>query len=267
MNKSRFIWALCLILSALICFGSGCTTAINPEVIGEGEVEIVSPEEISNGGNQGGNQGGTDTPIVPDEPFVPDINDTDDKVQIGGDYDFSTQYDYTGATLTTVNGSFSVGSDSNGTTYVATTGNALSVNMGSTGIPFPYGTMSADVVNNTSDSGIVFGLSSTRSYFWEGTGISYYFYFVSFQGYIYLGKADNGGWSALCNSTIPNWSGSTSYNLKVVYKGTKILCFLNDEYVFSYSESTPLKGTGWGVRAGASGASIKNVKISSSFTY
>ena len=275
MNKSICVWALSIIITSLICFGSGCANMQNPEVVGQGDAQVVSPTEnpapgeypvVSPSLNPDGNLGGSDSidPGLPSEPFIPEIEDFDNPVEIGGSYDFSTQYDYTGATLTLVDGYFIVDQDENGYYYQASGSRALSVN---TSVAFPYGTISADVINNASDTGIVFGLSSTKTHFWEGSGISYYFFFINFGGTAYLGKADNGGWAALAEYIIPDWTASTSYNIKAVFMGNKILCFLNDQHIFSYSDANVLTGTGWGVRAGDSGAIIKNVQISSQFVY
>ena len=132
--------------------------------------------------------------------------------------------------------------------------------------PFPYGTISADVMNNGSDSGIVFGLSTIRNSFWEGAGVSYYFAFVSYQGILFLGRTVNGVWTTLTYTDIIGYTADTTYNLKVLYRVDKIVLLLDDVPMLSYRADAPLSGTGWGIRAGAAGATISNIKISNKVT-
>lgn len=257
------LWKLLLVVLSVVIFAfSGMACAVRGYLPTESEdagyMDTVSPDE-------------TDTPpevddgeeeSKPYEPFIPGIMDFDPDNPIGGDYDFSTVYDYTGATLKDASGTFV---EENGA-YTAQYGAALYVNRNEQ-YPFPYGTLSADVISKGTDTGIVFGLSANRNYFWEGSGISYYFFFVSQAGRAYLGKADNGGWAALSEREIPNYSGNTKYNVKVIFKGNKILCYIDGQQMLSYADSNALAGTGWGIRAGGVGATISNVQISSSFIY
>ena len=46
----------------------------------------------------------------------------------------------------------------------------------------------------------------------------------------------------------------------------KIIVYLDDVYQFNYRVSSPLEGTGWGIRTGVAGATISNIQISSDVT-
>ena len=222
-------------------------TKVAPEVISEGDVvAVVSPTVFVEEPEE-------DKPI-----FIPDIIDKDEFVDLVDKGDYSKVYDYTNASLTTCWGNMTVSEG----IYTSTTAGAIMANKDSS-TPFPYGTISADVMNNGSDTGIIFGLTANASSFWEGAGITYYFYFVSQGGTAYLGKADNGTWSVLGQHTIENFSAQATYNIQVIYKESRVLCYLDGECVLGFLSSS-LPGTGWGLRAGASGAVISNIQISSS---
>ena len=198
---------------------------------------------------------------VPHETFVPEYTDDEPFVDMEIDRDFSTQYDYSFAGMYAASGEF----ESLDGKYTAKTANAMNVHMSSYA-PFPYGTISADVMNNGSDSGIVFGLSTIRNSFWEGAGVSYYFAFVSYQGILFLGRTVNGVWTTLTYTDIIGYTADTTYNLKVLYRVDKIVLLLDDVPMLSYRADAPLSGTGWGIRAGAAGATISNIKISNKVT-
>ena len=138
--------------------------SIYPSVSQTGDSAELLVPEIQEEGTTG------DTPR---EPFVPEFEDDEPFVDMDVSRDFSTQYDYSFAGMYAANGAF----ESSDGTFTATTANAMNVHMSSYA-PFPYGTISADVMNNGSDSGIVFGLSTVKNNFWEGAGVSYYFAFV-----------------------------------------------------------------------------------------
>ena len=224
-------------------------TAINPQIKNDGvEAEVVVPEEYVD----------EPQPVIPNPPFIPEFEDTDPFIDMEISRDFSQRYDYTDATLTGIRGSFDI---SDGV-YTANADSALYVNMDSN-TPFPYGTISASVKTNGGDTGVVFGLSSNYDTFWEGSGVSYYFLFVSLGGYVYLGRTVDGGWSELARTKINGYNAQITYNIKVIYLIDKIIVYLDDVYQFSYRVSEPLSGTGWGIRTGINGAVISNVKISS----
>ena len=197
----------------------------------------------------------------PRDPFIPSIEDDEPFVDMEESRDFSKQYDYQYADLTLKYGKFDV---SNGV-YTATKESTLYAHT-SGAAPFPYGTISADVMNNGSDSGIVFGLSSNKSTYWEGSGVSYYFAFISYEGILFLGRTDNGTWSSLAYTDIVGFDQSKTYNLKVLYRVDKIILFLDDVPMVYFRTEKPLIGTGWGIRAGAVGAQISNIVVSNKVT-
>ena len=197
----------------------------------------------------------------PREPFIPSIEDDEPFVDMEESRDFSKQYDYQHADLTMRYGKF----DISNSIYTATNASTLYAHTSSYA-PFPYGTISADIMNNGSDSGIVFGLSSSKSTYWEGSGVSYYFAFISYEGILFLGKTDNGTWSSLAYTDIVGFDQSKTYNLKVLYRVDKIILFLDDVPMVYFRTEKPLIGTGWGIRTGAVGAQISNVVVSNKVT-
>ncbi len=224
---------------------------LHPEVIKQGDnAEILTPDIHVN-----------DNTGVELKPFVPEVLDDDPFISMGDEYDFSKQYDYTNAKLSSASGVFSFEEG----TYTASTSSVLYVNNDNS-TPFPYGTISADIMNNGGDTGVVFGLSSSKSYFWEGEGIEYYFVFISQGGTVYIGRAFDGGWTNFGEATIADYSPSKTYNLTVLYRVNKIICYLDGVNVLGVSVSEPLTGTGWGIRAGKTGATISNVVITSKAT-
>ena len=224
-------------------------TAINPQIKNDGvEADVVFPEEYVE----------EPTVVVPTPPFIPEFEDTDPFVDMEISRDFSTRYDYSNSILSGVRGSFDVSEG----TYTSTSDSALYVNTDENA-PFPYGTISASIKSNGGDTGLVFGLSSEYDSFWEGSGVSYYFLFVSLGGKLYLGSTVDGVWNELTRVNIEGYNAQITYNVKVIYLVDKIIVYLNDVYQFSYRVSDALYGTGWGIRAGVSGATISNVSISS----
>lgn len=192
------------------------------------------------------------------EEFIPGIIDKDEPIIPNDDFDYSTQYDYSSFELTNSKGNF----EKVETTYTALETNSIASVIDEK-IPFPYGTISADIVNKGTDTGIIFGLSSNQESYREGAGISYYFYFVSLGGSAYLGKTDNGKWYTLGESTMANYNPEQSYNLKVVLMSDTIICYLNDEYSLAFRDTNRLKGTGFGIRSGGNSATISNLSITS----
>ena len=252
-----------LLLTASVLFGCGTVgVVITPNVNGEGETPVVIVPEQTNPGSS--------DEVVEDEDFVPDIvvKDEGSSDIFGDNFDDSIKYTYNSSTVIfrSVAGGFNTATG-NGefVDFTSTAAGSMSV---STSVSFPYGTISCDVktVADT-DSGIIFGLSDGgRNSYWEGGGISYYFFFLGRDGTAYLGKTDNGTWYVV--KTIDYTFNYTDYyNLKVVYKGSAIYCFVNDDLVFACRESSPLTGTGFGVRAGASGVSFKNLTVTSDYVY
>jgi hypothetical protein len=133
---------------------------------------------------------------------------------------------------------------------------------------FPYGTISVDVKTNaSSDTGIVFNLQDNGlTNFWED-GISYYFFFLSKDGVAYLGKVDYGKWYALSTVSYGSVDASKTYNLKVIIKAGKTLCYINDEFYIGYKDANQLEGTSYGIRCGTSGVSFKNLVVTNDYKY
>ncbi len=125
---------------------------------------------------------------------------------------------------------------------------------------FKYGTLSVRVNmgGNASDCGLVFGLSSTASSFWEGAGTSYYFLFISSSGALCLGRTANGVWSSSGWEQISGFSASAGYTIKVVRDDTTVYAYVNNVLRITFADASPLTGTGYGVRAGSSGVTFDN---------
>lgn len=253
----------------ILCLTLAVFTACNDDV----DLTPIKPNELGGGGGDLGSltpnkvtqpeppvQGGEE-----EEDWVPDILDLDGPY-IPTVFDDSVQYDYSkGAfNFTSVAGGFSV-TDGNGEhpDYTVMTPNSLAV---STSTPFPYGTFSCDVKTVAGyDTGIVFGLSSDESYFWE-SGASYYIFLLSADGNVYLGKIDNGVWSVVQWTTY-SFNTNDFYNLKVVFKNGKINCYINGTLLIEVKEKYPLTGTGFGIRGGGTGAIFKNITVTNQYIY
>ena len=127
---------------------------------------------------------------------------------------------------------------------------------------FKLGTLSATVAlsGTASDNGIVFGMTNPTgmTQYWE-QGVSYYFFFVSRDGFAYLGKVTDGSWSALATATIPGFNHSGTYELKVERDETSIKCYVDGTLYVNYSEPLALQGTGYGLRAGAIGVAFSEL--------
>lgn len=178
------------------------------------------------------------------------------------------------ATTSTIKGQQETYSDysvKNGSFASATSGlkssssNSLAVKNNSS---FKYGTLSAKVTlgGTKNDCGLVFGLTSSASTYWEGSGISYYFLFISSTGYISLGKTDNGNWSNSGWIQLNNFSENASYTLKVVRDDSTVYCYVDNSLKITFADSSVLTGTGYGVRAGASNVTFSEIlNISSEY--
>ena len=201
----------------------------------------------------------TDLPYCEDDDLDLDIPTFDD----------STKYEYDLVNnLKAKSGQTQVLAGATEDTYTVTTfaSNSLAIDNVT---PFAYGTIEATVTQSSAnDAGIIFkcednGLDS----FWEGT-VAYYFYFLSKDGTVYLGKTDYGNWSELAvSSKLPGYSVGTPVDLKIVLKGTKILCFANDQLMFGYKDNNPILGTSYGFRAGNSEVYFTDVTVSSEYIY
>ena len=165
---------------------------------------------------------------------------------------------------TAVNGSITVGEN-----YVkSASANALAIyNDGE----FSEGTISMQfkLGSTAGDNGIIFGLKNDtgRKIFWEGQGVTYYFFFVSQSGKAYLGKTTNGEWTVCGEVPLNDYSLNKTYTLKVSRDKSNsgydlINCFVNDVLYISYKDTVALDGTGYGIRAGSRGVEYGDFTIS-----
>lgn len=222
-------------------------------------VSACSAQTVTEDDTNEDNNDQTDLPYCEDDDLDLDIPTFDD----------STKYDYDLVNnLKAKSGQTQVLAGATEDTYTVTTfaSNSLAIDNVT---PFTYGTIEATVTQSSAnDAGIIFkcednGLDS----FWEGT-VAYYFYFLSKDGTVYLGKTDYGNWSELAvSSKLPGYSVGTPVDLKVVLKGTKILCFANDQLMFGYKDNNPILGTSYGIRAGNSEVYFTDVTVSSEYIY
>ena len=114
------------------------------------------------------------------------------------------------------------------------------------------------------DNGIIFGLTPNDLHaYWE-QDVSYYFFFISFQGLAYLGKVDNGSWTVCQHTELPGYSASKNYTLRIEKDATTIYGYVDGVCYVTYADSFPLTGTGYGFRAGAKGVAYHSVKCESS---
>lgn len=146
--------------------------------------------------------------------------------------------------------------------FVSKSNNSILVN---DSITFSNGSFEATMQLSglNKDNGIIFGLDSNgTSAFWEGSGIEYYFFFVSYAGLAYLGKAVQGGWVVCGTKDIPNYSNTETYKLKVSRYEDTIYCFINDLLYIVYTDASPLTGTGFGLRAGGVNVAYSSIHIS-----
>ena len=226
---------------------------IIPDQKGEGEKADVLVPTVQENQNQNEQK--------PFEPFVPEIVDPDPFIDINETGDYSTQYDYTNASVTARYGNCSIADG----TYTATTTASIYANFDEQ-TPFPYGTLNATIKSNGGDTGVIFGLTSNQFSFWEGSGISYYFAFINKDGVAYLGKTDNGKWSELGTAKIANFSTQATYNLSVVFRGNRIIMSVDNVIYVNTRDFAPLTGTAWGLRIGTVGAAVGNLTASSKVT-
>ncbi len=118
-----------------------------------------------------------------------------------------------------------------------------------------------------SDAGIVVSASGNGLRYWEGEGIAYYFFFIGWgknaeHPVAYLGKTDNGKWTALKVIDINSLTFGEPYKLKVVLNGTDLNCYVNDKLYIVFSERRFLRGTGYGIRAGAVATEFSDFSVS-----
>ena len=146
-----------------------------------------------------------DISTVPEDEIKDDTNNSPENQEISEQdpnldyvFDDSIKYDYNYC-FTIANGKFTEKNIAGNIVYFSEKNNSLYVD---TSTPFTYGTISCVLTAGSvdSDSGIIFCVTpGDGNYFQEQT--SYYFYFRG-SDTAYLGKVDNGSWSALATKTL-----------------------------------------------------------------
>ena len=127
---------------------------------------------------------------------------------------------------------------------------------------FKFGYLQATLTLNgqKNDNGIIFGLSSNSSTFWEGVGTSYYLFFISQVGTVCLAKTVDNVWTHITDKPLQNYSLSGTYTMKLVRDNTLIYCYVNDILYLTYAYDNSVAGTGWGIRVGGNGTVISNAQ-------
>ncbi|NLG81107.1 MAG: hypothetical protein GX490_01095 [Bacilli bacterium] len=130
-------------------------------------------------------------------------------------------------------------------------------------IDFINGTYTVNLkADTTGDNGIIFGLSDDdQTDYWEDKGVKYYYFFVAVWGGAYLAKVDN-GWKELMSLPIPGYNVNNTYKLSVVWDGSLIRCYINDELFIYFNDQNPLTGTKVGFRAQKPNVQYSKVRIS-----
>ena len=259
--KKTFVYLIFFVITLLMlsgCLESGNDIADTVEpIIKNNSKEILvsqSPKEIL-----------PQEVIVPDTDWVPDIlaGDTGSGVP---DVDDSIKYDYSYNKLSFVTGygNFTESKVNNSISTYTSAGTSI---LYTKSMPFPYGTFTCDIKTKTSsDNGIIFGLTTPYESFWEGKGISYYFFFLNKEGNAYLGKSVDGSWYLM--KQVPYAFNETdTYTLKVVYQGSKICCYINGEFMMGMRDISPLTGTAFGLRCGDSGVIYSNMSVTNDYIY
>lgn len=129
---------------------------------------------------------------------------------------------------------------------------------------FVYGTLEVTVKNNgAADNGLIFDVTSNASHIYWENNVSYYFFFVNKDGVVLLGKVDDGTWT-LCQESVYNgYDPNGTYNLKIEKDSTTIYGYVNGSSYIAFSDSAPLTGTGYGLRAGGAGVAFTNLSCNS----
>ena len=136
---------------------------------------------------------------------------------------------------------------------------------------FAEGTISVDITlgNAIGDNGIIFGLKNTTGSdkFWEGSGVTYYVFFISMAGTAYLGKTVNGQWIVCGIDNTTSFALNKTYNLTVSRDKSNadydvINCYVDGTLHVSYKDNTAIDGAGYGIRSGVSGIKYSNFEIS-----
>ena len=149
--------------------------------------------------------------------------------------------------------------------YVASSDNSLAVNKI---VTMANGTLSTNMKKSTGaeDSGIIFGVTYSGNEldsYWEGNGVSYYFFFININNCAYLAKSDNGEWKQLGRvEQVLNYNEESEYPLSVSFENGYISCFVGEECLIKYKDSNPLTGTQVGFRAQKAGTTYTDLVVS-----
>ena len=149
--------------------------------------------------------------------------------------------------------------------YVASSDNSLAI---SKEVTMANGTLSTNMKKSTGaeDSGIVFGITYDNEEldsYWEGNGVSYYFFFININNCAYLAKSDNGEWKQLGRvEQVLNYNEESEYPLSVSFEDGYISCFVGEECLIKYKDSNPLTGTQVGFRAQKAGTTYTDLVVS-----
>ena len=149
--------------------------------------------------------------------------------------------------------------------YVANTNDSIAI---SKEVTMANGTLSTNMKKSTGaeDSGIIFGVTYSGNEldsYWEGNGVSYYFFFVNVNNCAYLAKSDNGAWMQL--GKVPGISGynaDSEYPLSVSFENGYISCFVGEACVIKHKDNNPLTGTQVGFRAQKAGTTYTDLVVS-----
>lgn len=245
-----------LIISLFACANK---TSYNPIDVSGNNVSssdiILSPEEIPNSSSSTSSTESSDS-------WIPDIEDSDSSFEIP-DFDDSTKYPYDNDHISYEIANGNATNDSN--IFTSLNENTLIVSSNTSSI-FPYGTFEATITKNSFDTGLVFGLSSNQNKFWEGINVSYYFFFLSKDNTAYLGKTDNGQWSALQVNNY-NYSINDTYTIRIIYQSNKICCYIDNNLVVAYRDNNKLTGARFGFRSGGSNVTFSDIYLTNDYLY
>lgn len=124
------------------------------------------------------------------------------------------------------------------------------------------GSISVDVIPSTAnDCGLIFRASSSSAgEMWENKTDSYYLFILNWNGCWLLGRwAGESGWGTIAEVAVEDFNPAKPYRLKVEFQGTQIDCYLNNEKVYSHTDTLGLTGGGYGLRTNASGVWFGNL--------
>ena len=132
------------------------------------------------------------------------------------------------------------------------------------------GTINVDVsMRYGGDNGLIFLAKNDGTSVWEEKGTSYYFYFISKVGTLYLGKSFDGEWTTIYEQQIRGYSIQKQYNLKVAFDTNdnfvQFHCYLNDEYYYSVRDYEKNLGDKFGLRAENDGVTFSYIKSTNNF--